>query len=98
MNSERKKEPKQRSYSGEGEFEKNSQRSKGDLGQLYQFWKGELRLGKTKERTVRSHKIKEKGTDTAFEEPRGLKGMTKQLTNTCRRDCLEQTKGECLKK
>ena len=82
----------------EEEFEKNSQRSKGDLGQLYQFWKGELRLGKTKERTVRSHKIKEKGTDTAFEEPRGLKGMTKQLTNTCRRDCLEQTKGECLKK
>ena len=77
MNSERKKEPKQRSYSGEEEFEKNSQRSKGDLGQLYQFWKGELRLGKTKERTVRSHKIKKKGIDTAFEEPRGLRYLSK---------------------
>lgn len=77
MNSERKKEPKQRSYSGEEESEKNSQRSKGDLGQLYQFWKGELRLGKTKERTVGSHKIKEKGIDTAFEEPRGLRYLSK---------------------
>ena len=37
LNSERKKEPKQKSYSGEEESEKNSQRSKGDLGQLYQF-------------------------------------------------------------
>ena len=77
MNSERKKEPKQRSYSGEEESEKNSQRSKGDLGQLYQFWKGEPRLGKTKERTVRSHKIKGKGIDTAFEEPRGLRYLSK---------------------
>ena len=77
MNSERKKEPKQRSYSGEEEFEKNSQRSKGDLGQLYQSCKEELRLGKTKERTVRSHKIKEKGIDTAFEEPRGLRYLSK---------------------